>query len=155
MRPGEGLASGGIGTNNILEFTLAAGEFVIRVGCGHVISAPQKIESVLAVVRRGNSGVTDLDAEDAGTDEVVPAGSLEQGGVVLCAGKTARVDETANGVTEQISTVGIELSSSIITSKTDTSLVEVSSNLDVSAGLHELSTSDGTGGHDTSTMACL
>jgi hypothetical protein len=50
------LTVGGVDANDILQFTLAAGELAISVRCGHVVIASQKINSArtLSLVNEGS-----------------------------------------------------------------------------------------------------
>lgn len=68
---------------------------------------------------------------------LVPAGHLHVRGVIA-AGHAGGVDETAEGVTEQVSTVGVELPSSVVRHQVDTRLVEEACDLDVATRPHEL-----------------
>lgn len=57
--------------------------------------------------------------------------------------------------TDQISTMGIKLSSIVTSSHVDLGLVDKTSNLDIVWGLDELNTLEGTGGNETGAMAVL
>jgi len=155
LRPCEGLSTRGISANDILELTLAAGKLAVSVRRRHVVTASQKIDTILAIVRCGHRRVTELDAECSGSDEVVPACYLGQGRVVLGSRQATRVDESTKRITSQISTVRVKLTSSVVGQKTNTSLSDMTSYLNIGAGLHELSTGDSASWHNTSAVTFL
>jgi hypothetical protein len=153
LRPGESLSVAGVSTNNVLKITLAAGELVVSVGGGHVVGASNEIVDVLAVVRGGDCGVAEFDAEGSTADEVVPLDSLELCGVVLSTRETGRVYESTERVSGQVSTVRVKFSSGVVHLETETGVVDVPSDLNVGTCPHELGASDGTFRNNTGTVA--
>lgn len=77
--------------------------------------------------------------------------------VVGCGTTSDRVavDEATKRVATFISTVRVHLSSTIVGVHVDQLLVDVSDNLNVSGGLHELEAGDRASGNDTSAVAGL
>jgi hypothetical protein len=131
-----------IATDNILELALAGGKLAVLVGGRHVVQTPEEIITVLAVVWLSNGRVAELHAELATTNKVVPLNGLLVSLVV--AGREAGwVDETTKRVASKVSTVRIELSSSVCVVETNTGLLDTTGNLDVRAGTHELDTGKG------------
>jgi hypothetical protein len=90
--------------------------------------AQRKPYLLLAVVGGGDRVEASLEAEDARSDEHVPTVDLLIGGVVA-AGETSRVDESSEGVSEQVGTVGVELSSRVGGGQVNTRVVEGSNDL--------------------------
>ena len=59
----------------------------------------------------------------------------------LSIGSTVRVDHTTERISLQISTVGVELSASVIGGETNAVVVEEADNLDITRGFHPLNKS--------------
>jgi len=141
-----------IDAREVLVVTEAAQKDAILVGSWGIVLAANTIIDVLAVggsVR--TSRVASLQTENISTHEVVPLDSLGPGAVGKCLGE----DETAEGVTAFISTVGVHFTSRVIGGVVDLGLVDETSYLDVVLGLHELNTSQGTLGDDTGAVVGL
>ena len=110
---------------------------------------------MLAVVSSiGASGVADLETENATTHEIMPLNDLLIA-VVVAVRPSGGVDETAEGVTTEIGTVGVEFSSEVIALEVDEGLVDKTDDLDVVWGPHELNTLKGISGDETSAMTGL
>jgi len=105
----------------------------------------------------GTLRVASLETEDVRTHEVVPLiRLLEVVSSRLSVGwEVVREHEGAERITALIGTVGVELSSTIVSSEVDELLVDVTSDLNVVWGLHEGDTGDSALGDDTCTTAGL
>lgn len=68
----------GVNTDNILHVALAAREFAVLRRARHVVAAPEKIISVLAVVRDADRVEARFEAELVSADERVPVHDLCQ-----------------------------------------------------------------------------
>jgi len=102
----------------------------------------------------GARRVANLETERVTAHEVVPLDNLRIA-VVVAIRPSGGVDETAEGVTTEIGTMGIELSSEVIRLEVDESLVDKTDDLDVVRGPHELNTLKGTSGDETRAMTGL
>ena len=111
-------------------------------------------------------------AGNAAANSLVPLDHLLVGVVVaVVAVEGVRVDETTEGVTtlqrmseeqmeraretHEVSTVGVELSSTVVGLNVDLRLVDVADDLEVAGSLHELDTSERALGDDAGTAALL
>lgn len=157
LRVGGDLTVGtGVDTWEVLVVTEAAQEGAIDIGGGGIVSATDTIEDVLAVVGSvSTSGVAGLQAELSTTHKRVPFDGLLVLSTIWSSTPRGGEEETTEGVTTLIGTVGIEFSSRIISSDIDILLGDPSSDLDVVGGLDELDTGQRAGGDDTSTIAGL
>jgi len=154
---GEGLDSAGrVGVNSwgILVITVAHSELALGVSSGSHHVAANAIENVVAVLGRVcYCRVTGLEAEDGRAHVVVPFDDLLVAVVVAAvAGESVGVYETTKWVTTEISSVGVQLASTIIGLHANIGLVDGADNLDVPRCLQDLNTSEGSGGHDTGAM---
>lgn len=146
-----GTSSIGVDTWEVLVVTEAAQEGTIDIGSGGIVLATDTIKDVLAVVGGvGTRGVASLEAESSSTHEVVPFDGLDHTST-----PGVGEEETTEGVTTLIGTVGVELSSGVGGVNVDEVLLDEASDLDVVGGLHELETGDGTLGDDTGTISGL
>lgn len=156
---GHGDTVGDIDTGGSLEICVTNFEKATWSVAGHVVRAAHTVVNVLAVgalVTCGGGRVTNRDAEGVATHEVGPVNDLLVTVIVATvAGEGVGVHQTTKGVPTQVSAVRVELSSVVISSHVDLDLVEVTSDLDVSAGLQELDTLESTLGDETSAVAGL
>ena len=102
----------------------------------------------------GARRVANLEAERATAHEVVPLDDLLIT-VVVAVRPSGGIDETAEGVTTEIGTVGVELSSEVIRLEVDEGLVDKTDDLDVVWGPHKLNTLESTSGDETRAMTRL
>ena len=122
---------------------------------GGIVGASDTVVDVLAEVGSvGTSGVANLEAEHATAHEVVPLDDLLVS-VVVATRPSSGVDETAEGVTTEIRTVGIKFSSVVISGEVDEGLVNETNDLDVVWGRHKLNTLEGIGRDEASAMTGL
>lgn len=141
----------GVDSGEVLVGTLAAEESAIFVGSWGVVCASNSIKDVLAEASSvGTSGVAGLEAESSSTHKVVPFNSLNE-----LSSECVGEEETAEGVTTLVGTVGVQLSSGVIGLDVDEVLGDATSDLNVVGRLHELNAGDGTLGDDTGTIAWL
>lgn len=102
-----------IDTREILIVTLARGKGTILGVVGSIVGTTDTIEDVLAVVCGVRaSRVTSLDTESIASHEVVPFNDLLQ--VFGITTESIGVKETTKRVTTQISTMGIEFTSVVV-----------------------------------------
>ena len=155
MSVGLDLASRiGINAREILIVTLAGLESPVLGVVGGIISASDTVENVLTVVSGvGTGGITNLEAENASPHEVMPFDDLLIVGVA--AGPSGGVDETTKRVTTEVSAVGVELSSIVVSGEVDEGLVDETNDLDVVRSLHKLNTLKSAGGDETSAVTGL
>jgi len=149
---------GSVNTGRILAFTFAGLEDAVDVSSGGVVLAANTIKDVLAKLSSPRAGgVAELHAENVGTHEVVPLKHLLEvvasGSRIL--GEVVRVHEATKRVAALVSTMRVELASSIISLDVDEVLVDVAGHLNVVGGLDEGDASDGTSRDNTSTAAGL
>jgi hypothetical protein len=157
LEVGRGSAAGGVDTDGGHVITIADLEDTLLCVVGCVVCAPETVIDVLAEsLLILASGVTDFHAEAVTTHEVCPINDLLVRVIVTpVAGERVGVHETAKRVTAQISTVGIQLASVVISRDVYLSLVNETGDLDVVGGLDELYTLKSTGGDETSTVSRL
>lgn len=135
--------------------TLTRLECTVLGVVGGIVCASDTIIDVLAVVGGvGTSGITDLEAEDATTHEIVPLDDLLVA-IIVSVRPPIRVDKTAEGVSTEVSTVGIELSSAVVSLEVDQRLVDETDDLKVVGSPHELNTLKSASGDQTGTMPRL
>lgn len=148
---GDNLPVGRVRSGVILVLALACLEDAVSCVAGAVEVDADAVEDVLAeVVVIGATGVAELHAEAVATDEVVPFNGLDWG-----AGKIIREHDASHGVSAEISTVGVHLTSPVVLEDVDLGLVDETDDLNIVGGLHELDTGQGTRGDQTGTMARL
>ena len=101
----------------------------------------------------GTGRIASLAKENITIHEAVPLDDLLVGALVArpCGG----VEETTEGVTMEISAVGIELSFVVVGTKVDEPLVNETDDLSVVGGLHELNNLEGTSGDEVRTVIGL
>jgi len=148
--------AGGISVDagEVLVGTLAGLKSTVLGVVRSVIGTSDTVEDMLAVVGGiGASRVTDLETENVAAHEVVPLDDLPIG--LLVGRKTGGVYKTTKGVTTEISTVGVELSSSIVGQDVDLGLVDDTDNLLIVRSLHILDTFKGARGDETRAMTWL
>jgi len=144
----------GVDAREVLVVTLAGLESTVLGSVWRVVGASDTVVNMLAVASSvGASRVASLKTESIAAHEVVPLDDLLVGAVVT--GPSGGVEETAERVTTEIGTVGIELSSKVIRLEVDEGLVDKTNDLDVVWGPHELNTLKGTSGDETRAMAGL
>lgn len=88
-------------------------------------------------------------------DVLVPLVNLSVSVVVGVGAERVRVDETTEGVTTEISTVGVKLSSTIARLDVDLRLVDEADDLDVARGLGELHAGKGASGDQARAVTLL
>jgi len=149
--------TGGIGVDagEVLVITFAGLESTVLGAIWGVIGASDTIENMLAEISSvGARRVANFEAETVTAHEVVPLDDLRIT-VVVAVRPSGGVDETAEGVTTEISTVWVELSSKVISLEVDEGLVNKTDDLDVVWRLHKLNTPKGTSGDETRAMTRL
>ena len=145
----------GVDTGEVLVVTLARLEGTILGVVGGVVGASDTVVDVLAEVSRiGASRIASLETESVTAHEVVPLDDLLVV-VLVVTGPCGGVEETTEGVTAEVGTVGVELSSEVIRTEVDEPLVDETDDLNVVGGPHELNTLQGTSGDETSSMTGL
>ena len=102
----------------------------------------------------GASRVASLEAENVTTHEVVPLDDLLVA-VVVAIRPSGGIEKATEGVTAEVGTVGIELSSKVVGSEVDEGLIDETNDLDVVGGPHELDTLKSSGRDETGSMAGL
>lgn len=135
----------------VVTLTVGKGSVGGVGGAGHVVTAADQIEDVLAEIRAGDGWVANLDTEDVGTNKVAPVLSLN--GNTFAAGQRVGPNNPTEGVSGQVSTVGIQFTSTITGVKVDTPLIELASYLDVAWSTHELDVPQGTSWDDAGSVA--
>jgi len=124
-------------------------------GIWGVVGASDTVVNMLAEVGTvGARRVARLETEKVTAHEVVPLDDLVIA-VVVAARPSSGVGETAEGVTTEIGTMRVELSSEVISRKVDESLVDKTDDLDVVWGLHVLNTPKGITRDETSAVTGL
>jgi hypothetical protein len=150
----DGTTRIGVDAREILVFTLARLECTVLGIVGGIVGASNTVEDVLAVVGSVGTGrITNLEAENATTHEIVPLNDLFV--VVVSARPCSRVDETAEGITTEIGAVGVQLSTKVIRLEVDQWLIDETNDLDVVRSLRVLNTLEGASGNETSAMTGL
>ena len=145
----------GVDAGEILVGALARFERAVLGVVGGVVEASDTVVNVLTELGSiGTGRVTDLEAENITTHEIVPLDDLLVAGVVSIR-PTVRVYETTEGVTTEVSAVGVQLSSSVIFFEVDKGLVNESNDLEVVRGPHKLNALEGAGGDETRTVTGL
>jgi len=148
--------TGGIGVNTgeVLVITSAGLEGTILSAVGGVEGAPDTVVDVFTEASSiGTGRIASLETESVTAHEVVPLDDLLVG--VLVARPCGGVEETTEGVTTEISAVGVELSSEVVGTEVDEPLVDETDDLNVVGGLHELDTLEGTGWDETRSVTGL
>jgi hypothetical protein len=147
----NGTSSISVDSGEVLVGALAAEEGSVDVGSRSVVLASNTVKYVLTEMGSvGTGGVASLEAERSSTHEVVPFYSLDELSV-----EGVGEQETTEGVTTLIGTVGVQLSSGVVGLDVDVLLLDEASDLNVVGRLHELNAGDGTLGDDTGTIAWL
>jgi len=139
-----------VDTREVLVVTKARLENTILVSSWGIVVAANTVKDV--VTELGGVGVglvASLEAENVRAHEVVPFNDLGDGSA---SSEGVGEDKPTEWVATEISTMGVHLSSSIISSHVDEGLVDVAGDLNVCRGPHELNTSDGTGGDGSGPM---
>jgi hypothetical protein len=151
------LAVGRVNTRRAHVIALANLEDVVLSVVGGVVLASETVidvltESLLVLT----SGVTDLHAEGTATHEIGPVNDLLVGGIVATVAREGvRVHQTTEWVTAQVGTVGIKLSSVIVSSHVNLGLINESNDLNVIGCLNELDTSQSTARDQASSVPRL
>jgi len=150
---GHDLAVGCVNTGVVSVLGVAGLEDVVLGVVGSVVSASNAVEDVLAIVGRvGTSGVTGLEAEGVGANEVSPLDHLNvRRTTTPCVGE----HDASHGVTTEISTVGVHLTTVVVGHHKEFGLVHKANDLDVVGGLQELDASESASGNETCTVARL
>jgi hypothetical protein len=126
--------SAGVDTREVLIVRIADLEDTVLGTVGACVRDTNAIIDVLAIILGVRIlGVAHLEAGAIGTNEVMPFNHLRVAAVITVArhGEGVRVDETTQGVTTQVGTMGIKLTSIIIGLDVELSLVEESNDLKV------------------------
>jgi hypothetical protein len=140
-----------VGTNEIHVVTLARLENTILSSIGDIEITPNTIKDVLAVVLRlGSSGVASLVAEAVAPEEEMPFDDLSRG-----AGPDVGEDEATDGVSTEVGTVGVHLSSPVTLEDVDLGLVDVADGLDVVGCADPLDTGQGALWDETGAVSWL
>jgi len=150
---GNDLAVGCVDTGEVGVLGIARLEDFILGGIGSVVGASNTVVDVLAVVGGVGAGwVAGLEAEGIGADEVGPLDDLDvRSTTTECVGE----DDASHGITTEISTVGVHLTSRVTRCHVDFGLVHEAYDLDVVGGRQHLDTSEGAIGDEASTVASL
>ena len=157
----------GIDAGEVLVGALARFERAVLGVIGGVVEASDTIVNVFAVPGSvGTSGVASLEAEETSAKEtkiegmalgktarggesvgciLVPLDDLFVVGFIVTAPRV-REDETAKGVSSEISTVRVQLASRVVRLEVGLRLVDKTDDLDVIRGLHELNALESTAG---------
>jgi len=140
-----------VDTGEVLVVAETAQEHTVLIGSWGIVLAADAIVDMFTVVCGVRArGVASLQAESTSTHEVVPFNGLDNVAV-----ERVGEDETTQGVTALIGTMGVHLTSRVIRGDVDKGLLNETNNLDVIRGLHKLNTSQGTLGDDTGAMRVL
>jgi len=144
----------GVYAGEVLVVALATLECTVLGVVRGVVGASDTVVDMLAeVCSVGTSGVTNLEAENVTTHEIVPFDDLLV--VAVSVRPTSRVYETTEGVATEVSAMGVQLSSSIIGHEVDEGLVDETNDLEVVRSPHKLNTLEGASGDETSTVTGL
>jgi hypothetical protein len=148
---GHDLAVGCINTRVVSILGIAGLEDIVLGIVGSIVSASDTIVNVLAKFGGvGASGVARFEAEGVGANEVSPLHHLN---VRRTTTPCVREHDASHGVTTEISTMGVHLTTVVIRQHEELSLVHEANDLDVVGGPQELDTSQSASGNETSTVA--
>lgn len=139
----------------ILVVTLAGLESTVLSIIGGIVGTSDAVVDVLAETSGvRTSRVASLEAENVAAHEVVPFDDLLVSGVAAIR-PGGGIEETTEGVTTEVGTVGVEFSSKVVGGKVDVGLVDETDDLDVVGGPHELNTLEGASRDETRSVTGL
>ena len=147
-----------VDAGRVLALTIARLEDTLSVVTRSVVCAADTIKRVLAQrSRTRTSGVANLEAELAATHEIMVLVDLlvVVAALVGVGREVVGVDETAEGVTALIVTMGVKLAAFIVGLHIEQCLVHSTGDLDVVGGSNEGDTCDAACRNDAPSMAGL